>query len=232
MRASSERWGRRVGFCFALSSAACGGPELGDIVGNEVNLTMTAVASAPEVAAIGEPQGGLGVSRAYVSTSSLSLMPCAENASSLTLGARGYDLLQEPSPNERVTTASWQLCGLRLDVDPVSESAVDGVPRGSSLYVEGQDAAGATFTLASERSCALLFTPDEAASFGEQPLLLGFDVSLWLAGLPLPAAQAEMAGKLFADQLQESAALYVDSNGNRVLDDDEKTPVARARAAR
>jgi hypothetical protein len=163
---------------------------------------------------------------------------CRAGASDLTLGARGYDLLQEPAPSERVTTAVSELCGLRVDIDPVSESAADGIPKGASLYVEGQDAAGESFALTSESSASLMFEAESGSSFGEQPLLLGFDVSVWLAGLPLPADMADMAdmvdmaAQLFDSQLVDSAALYVDSNGNHVLDDDEQTPVARASSSR
>jgi hypothetical protein len=210
----------------------CGGPEVGDIVGNEVSVTVTGVASAPEVAAIGEAQGGSLVTRAFVSASSLSLMPCRDSAGAVSLGARGYDLLSDPAPSERVTTAVYELCGLRVDIDPVSESATDGVPPGSSLYVEGQDAAGEAFSLSSERSVSLLFEAEDGSSFGEQPLLLGFDLSIWLAGLPLPEEYADAALDLFDAHLVDSAALYVDSNGNQALDDDEQTPVARALSSR
>lgn len=230
---SFRRWGARVaGLVLSVNAAACGGPEVGDIVGNEVNLTVTGIASAPEQAALGEPQAGLGVSRAFVSTSALSLLPCGDNTRDVTLGARGYELLQDPPPSERVSTAAFQLCGLRVDIDPVSESAVEGIPEGSSLYVAGQDAAGEPFTLASERSVSLLFEPESGSSFGEQPLLLGFDVSVWLAGLPLPAELADMSAELFDAQLLDCAALYVDANGNQALDDDEQTPVARATLSR
>lgn len=201
-------------------------------MGNEVSLTVAGVASAPDVAAIGEAQQGLGVTRMYVSTSALSLMPCREGADDVTLGARGYDLLSEPAPSERVTTAVYDLCSVRVDIDPVSQSAADGVPEGASLYVEGKDAAGEPFALSSERSVSLLFPAESGKSFGDQPLLLGFDASVWLAGIPLTEDLADAAQDLFDSQLVDSVALYVDSNGNQALDDDEQTPVARASAAR
>lgn len=229
---SFERWRVAASGLLAGLVAACGGPEVGDIVGSEVTLTVTAVAGAPEVAALGEAEQGLGVSRAFVSTSALSLIPCVANASAVTLGARGYELLQVPAPSERVTTATFELCGLRVDIDPVSGSAVDGLPDGSSLFVEGEDAAGEPFMLTSESSASLLFEPENGSSFGEQPLLLTFDVSIWLAGLPLPPEQADVSAQLFDSQLLEGAALYVDNNGNGRLDDDEQTPVARATAPR
>ena len=211
---------------------ACGGPTLGDITEQEVSLTVTGVASAPDVAAIGEAQGGLGISRAFVSASALSLLPCAAGADDIVLQARGYDLLTQPAPSERVTTAVFEFCGLRLDIDPVAQNASDGIAQGASLYVEGKDATGADFTLQSDSSASLLFETDAAASFGQQPLLLGFDLSLWLAGLPLPADMADKSAQLFDAQLLDSAALYVDANANQALDDDEQTPVARAKPSR
>jgi hypothetical protein len=220
------------GLVAGLLATACGGPTLGDLVEDEVSVTVLGVASAPDVAAIGDAQGGLAVSRAFVSTSALRLVACRAGAGDITLGARGYDLLQDPAPSERVTTAVSELCGLRVDIDPVSESAAEGIPTGASLYVEGQDAAGEAFTLVSESSASLLFEAESGSSFGEQPLLLGFDVSVWLAGLPLPEKLADMSAELFDSQLHDCAALYVDSNGNQALDDDEQTPVARAALSR
>ena len=213
---------------------------MGDVLGAEVSLTITALASDPNLAAIEEPQQGLGVTRAFVSTSALRLTPCRASARDITLGGRGYDLLQ--APTERVTTAVGELCSLRLDIDPVFESASEGIPEGASLHVEGRDAAGEPFALSSQSSMSLLFTAEEVTSFGEQPLLLGFDLSLWLAGLALPDTMADMSdttgcaeadadaiAKSFDSQLLDAAALYVDSDGNGALDEDEQTPVARAR---
>lgn len=229
---SEDCWRRAASVPIALLAAACGGPEVGDIVGNEVSLTVTAVASAPEVAALGEAQSGVGVSRAFVSTSALSVVPCRDGADDITLGARGYDLLSDPPPSERVTTAVYELCALRVDIDPVAQSATEGVPAGASLYVEAQDSAGEPFTLSSERSVSLQFRAENGESFGEQPLLLGFDVSVWLASLPLPEDMADAAADLFDSQLVDSAALYVDNNGNQALDPDEQTPVAHAATSR
>lgn len=212
--------------------AACGGPKLGDLQISEITLTLTGTASQPDVAAIGESAGGLSVTRAYVSASSLSLLPCSKDAAHVMLGPRGYDLLLEPPPSEGVTTAVTELCGLRLDVDPLSENALEGVPEGASLFVEGNDADGAPFQLSSDSSLSLLLEADEDASFGAAPLLLGFDVSLWLAGIPLAEDRVDDAVELLEAQLESAAALYVDGNDDQRLDDDEKTPVAQASAPR
>jgi hypothetical protein len=100
------------------------------------------------------------------------------------------------------------------------------------MYVEAEAGDGTAVTLTSESSSSLLLEAEAGKSFGEQPLLLGIDVSVWLAGLPLPEEMAEMSGELFESQLQGAAAIYVDANGNRVLDEGEETPVARATAPR
>jgi hypothetical protein len=218
---------RRPGFVVSrlagLLAIGCGGPTLADLEQDEVKLTVTMVGESPD---------GLEPSRAFVSTSALSLLPCRADASEVVLGARGYDLLAEPPMSERVTTAVAELCGLRVDVDPVAEAASAGVPDGASLYVEGQDTAGASLALTSQSSISLLFEADSGSSFGEQPLLLGFDLSVWLAGLPLPDDMADESALLFDSQLRDAAALYVDSNGNQALDEDEQTPVAHASAPR
>lgn len=228
--------GRRVttlgGLVFALLGLGCGGPELGDIVELEVSMAVVGTASAPEIAAIGETQDGLGVTRAFLSASAVTLVPCEKNVSGLELGARGYDVLQEPPLSERVTTGVSKFCALRLELDPVTSNAREGVPEGASLYVEAEASDGTAVTLMSERSSSLLLEAEDGKSFGEQPLLLGIDVSVWLAGLPLPEDMAEMSGELFESQLQGAAAIYVDGNGNQALDEGEETPVALATAPR
>lgn len=130
---------------------------------------------------------------------------------------------------ERVTTAVSELCGLRIDIDPVASNASQGIPEGASLYVEAQPAEGDSIRLVGESSASLMFAAEVGASFGDQPLLLGFDLSAWLAGLP---EADDMNAGLFDSQLLPAAALYVDSNGNGTLDADEQTPVARAARSR
>jgi hypothetical protein len=223
---------RASGLALAVLSAACGGPELGDIVELEVSMAVVGTASAPETAAVGEAQGGLGVTRAFLSASAVTLVPCESNVSGLELGARGYDVLQEPPQSERVTTGVSKFCGVRLELDPVTSNAREGIPEGATMYVEAEASDGTAVTLTSESSSSLLLEAESGSSFGEQPLLLGVDVSVWLAGLPLPEDMAEMSGELFESQLPGAAAIYVDANGNQALDEGEETPVARATAPR
>lgn len=213
---------------FALLTIACGGPSVGDILGDEVRMTATGVASAPEVASIGEASGGLGVTRLYVSTSSLSVLPCSDDASDIVLGARGFDLLTSPPPHETISTSVTELCGLRIDIDPVSQNALDGIPEGAALYVEGTDAEGAAFALSSDTSSSILLEAVDGKAFGDAPLLLGLDVSSWLDSVSLAADMTSQAQELLDTQTRSAFALYVDANENKRLDDDEATPVARA----
>lgn len=215
-----------------LTGLGCGGPTLADLEQDEVLLTVTAVASDPQVAAPGESQGGLAVSRAFVSASAVTLLPCAKDVSAIGLGARGYELTQDPPMTERVTTAVSEFCGLRVEIDPVDEVSADGVEPGTTLFVAAQDRDGNDVTLTSDSSRSLLFEAESGKSFGDEPLLLGFDVSTWLLGLPLPEDMAEKATMAFDSQLMASAALYVDRNLNYALDGDEQTPVARASSSR
>lgn len=220
-----------VGLGLVALTTACGGPSVAEVTQAHVTLTVRAVASDPAVASVGKPNGGVGVARAYLNASAVSLVPCS-GAEQIVLDPRGYELVNEPPYSELVTTAVDEFCGLRVDVDPVDESAADDVPAGSSLYVAGEDAERKPLTLSSTRSFSLLFEADDSESFGQEPLILGFDVSTWLAGLPLPEDMADASTQLFEEQLYGSAALYADKNGNGALDDDESTPLLNVKAPR
>lgn len=211
----------------AMLSVACGGPELGDLVSQELTLSVRAVSSDPEVTAIGEPRGGIGVNRANLRTSALSLLPCNEQVAPLILDPREYELVHEPPFSERVTTAVNEFCGLRIDIEPLDENTVDDVPKGASLHVEGTDAEGEPFTLTSEGSFSLLLETEDDIGFSKLPLLLGLDAAIWLSGLPLPEDSATMGTELLEEQLPASLALYVDADEDGALDEDETTPIAR-----
>lgn len=213
--------------------AACGGPDVTDIVEQEVALTLTAVTSQPDIAAIGEPDGGLGVTRAYVATSAVSLVPCREDAASIVLSARGYDLLSTPPPGEVVTTAVNEWCAIQIDLDPVTTAQAQDLPDGVTLAVEAKDADDTSLLFTSARSKSLRFTSETAAGFPSTTLLLGFDVARWLAGLPLPEPDmTKEEGDLLDSQLATAVELYADLNDNQALDEDETTPLARAAAPR
>lgn len=211
---------------FSLSASAiggCGGPSVADITGREVSLTLEGIASAPEIAAIGEPaEGGLGVTRAVLRAGAVRFEACQKDVEELALAPRAYELAGDPPPSERVTTAVQELCGVQIDVEATGSNRAEAVPDAATLYVEVSDESGESSILTSEAALSLRFETEAASSFGEQPLLLGVDVSTWLADVPLDADVSEQ----LAQQLRSSAALYIDANGNGALDDDERTPLA------
>jgi hypothetical protein len=199
----------------ASATVACGGPALGDIVEQEVTLTVSGVASEPKVASIGEPDEGLGVSRASLRTSRVTFEPCGANVAAIELEPRVYELVSVPAPSERITTAVEDFCGLRLDIEPKGDA--------STLAVEATNAEGEPLELSSDAATSLHFETDASASFGLEPLLLGIDVSIWLADLPADEAEA---GAQLVEKLPPAAALYVDGNRNGKLDADETEPIA------
>lgn len=222
----------RAPLVLAVMSIGCGGPSLGDLDTGTVAISVSGIATQPEIVALGEPQGGMGIERAFVSMSSLTLLPCRADAAEVMLSARGYELLNDPPLQELVNTAVTELCGLRFDIDPLEQNATDGVPEGASLYVTGTNALGAEFEITSEQSFSLLFEVDSNESFGAEPLMLGFDVSVWLAAVPMDVGYEHLTVEAVENQLRGSVALYRDGDGNGVLEGDEQTPVAAAATAR
>ncbi|RYZ05580.1 MAG: hypothetical protein EOO73_18980 [Myxococcales bacterium] len=213
---------RFVALALAALSVACGGPTVGDLVSQEVSLTVRAVSSDPSAVSIGEADGGAALTRAFVSASAITLLPCNEEAAPIVLEPRGYELVGETPYGERITTAVRTFCGVQLDVAPVEDTEAEGVPAGASLYVEGTDADGAPFTLSSDASFSLRLEAEDEEGFGKVPLLLTVDAATWLAGLPLSEDMSDMAASPFVDQLQAALALYVDLDDDGALDPDEE----------
>jgi len=209
----------------ALALAACGGPEVGDIAGQQLTLQVSGVYLGSEAVASGDERGDFTISRALLSVDSLTFTPCAEGARAITLAPRVYDLLAAPPLGETVTTAVSEFCSLRVDLTPSPDITEEGASSGDSLLYEAQDETEAKIAYAAEDSPSLTFTTEDGVSFGEQPLLLGFELSAWLTYLA-DGATSESVG--LEPSLDEVCALYVDSNGNDALDDDEQTPVAQA----
>jgi hypothetical protein len=215
-----------------LASLGCGSPAIGEGQVSTVSVTFTTTASDPAVATAGEPAGGLVVSRAFLSASSLTLVPCDSKAAELVLPPRGYDLVSSLPPNEYVTTAVTDLCALRLDIDPLAQNATDGIPEGASIHIEGVDAAGTAFTLSSEQSLSFMLEAEADSSFGDLPLLLAFDVSTWLTAIPLTEDMTETATELLETQARGAVGLYVDADKNGTLDEAEQSAVALPKTTR
>jgi hypothetical protein len=193
---------------------------------SRVTLVLSAESSAPEVATLSEPAGGLVVTRAFVSLSSLAILPCEVDAADILLSASGYELVGAARVLEEVTTAVQELCGIRLDIDPLDQNSGDGVPEGASIYLEGEEADGTPFQLASSLSQSLLLEAESGVSFGALPLLVAVDVGVWLKDINPTSPQAP---ELLAENLASAVLLYADVSGNHLLDEDERTPIAWVR---
>jgi hypothetical protein len=214
----------------ALSTlaAACGGPTVGDLVSQEIVITVRAVSSAPDEVALVKPDGGAALTRAFFSSSALTLSACNEDVAPIELGPRGYELVSNSPYQERISTAVSNFCSVQLDIEPVDENESEGVPQGASVYVEGTDANGEPFTLSSSASLSLRLETDADPGLGKVPLLLGIDAAVWLKGLPLPEEMSDMAAQMFEEQLTEATALYVDEDEDGALGDGESKPLLHA----
>jgi hypothetical protein len=213
-----------------LFGAACSGPAAGDAAEQQVTLQVSGVYLGDSAIASGDARGDFTMSRALVSFGGISLVPCASGAAEISIAPRVYDLMAMPPPGEAVSTAVSEYCGLRVDLAPAPDAA-DGMPKGDSLLFDVQDASGPVGPLEAEDSPSLTFTADAGASFGDQPLLLGFDLSGWLSYLAGSELDPEHPS-LFDGTLSDVSALYVDANANGALDTDEQTPIARGEPSR
>jgi hypothetical protein len=209
-------------------AVGCGGPSVGDIESQAVTLQVSGVYLGPRAIAAGDERGDVTMARALLSVDGMTLTPCAAGAGAIAIDPRIYDLLADPPLGETVTTAVSEFCTLRVDLGPSPDLMEDA--SAESLVLEAQDETGAKLNYVGEDSPSLTFTADRDTTFGAQPLLLGFDLSVWLAYLA--DSTTDPSPGPFDSTLLDAAALYVDGNGNGALDDDEQTPVAHATASR
>jgi hypothetical protein len=163
----------------------------------------------------------------YLSTSSLTLVPCAAGAREITLGARSYDLLAEPRAREIVSTSVTELCELRFDIDPLSRNLAEGVPDGSAIYAEATDAEGAELQLTTGTSSSIRLSSVEGGGFGSTPLLLALDVSTWLQGVTAANLEKmpDAVQELIDSHTEPAFSLFADLNGDQQLQDEDE-PVA------
>jgi hypothetical protein len=210
----------------ALTVTACGGPTVADLLDDEVTLSLSARSSQPELVALGESEGGLAVSRVVVRATSITFGSCRTGVSDLVLDARAYDLLAKDAPYETVSTAVTELCRVEVDLGARSESSIGGLPEAATVFVDGEDELGAQLERSSERAFSLRF--EAADGPFRPPLLLSVDLAVWLADLPPPEAEEEATEATFVAQLVAASALYSDTDGDHLLDDDESTPLASA----
>ena len=200
-----------------------------------VSLGLTAYSSAPDTAALAPGGAGLLVDRVRFSVGSLSLLPCAADAPEMTLSAGEYDLVR---PEISEVMGSLELCSLRLELVPAPTATV-ALPEGVAIYLHGLRSDGSELEVESTSPQTLELNGVHGASFGRQPLLLGFDLGDWFTGVDVHNAHAGADGIARIDstlnpallaqleaQTPASIRLYVDANANGMLDEAERTPVA------
>lgn len=218
--------------CFATFLAiGCGGPPVTGLESSEVNISLFAVASAPDVAGIGNgsEEGGLSVHRAFIATSSMTLVPCNEDAAEIKLKPGAYDLLAPPLVGETVNTAVNELCALKLALAPLGSDAPEGAPENAATLIDAENESGEALELIGENPDTVVLEAVDGVSFGPLPLLLTFDVSIWLDGVSHEPDMTDEASEVMAAQTALAMTLYEDTNGDYRLDDDEKTPIAVVR---
>jgi hypothetical protein len=230
----------KLRFILALFSALGFGCSAGTETGNPpaqgiVALGLTAYSSAPDTAALTPGGAGLWVDRVRLSVESVSLLPCAADAPVITLAAGEYDPIDTQLSE---AMGSQELCSLRLELAPAKTATVT-LPEGVAIYMHGLRTDGSELVVESTSARTLELSSVHGASFGEQPLLLGFDLGSWFTGVDVHNAHAGADGIAhidstlnpallteLEDQTAASVRLYVDHNGNGLLDDAELTPVA------
>lgn len=218
--------------CLALLAAACGGPPVAGVEADEVSISLFAITSDPEVAGLSEAttaEGGINVKRAFIATSSLTLVPCLEDAAKIKLAPSGYDLVAPPLAGETVTTAVTELCSIELSLAPLGDKAHDGEPADATMSIDAENEPGDALEFVSDSEQKLVLESVNGTSFGPLPLLLTFDVAKWLDGVSSDPDQVDEGVALVEEQLADAVTLYEDTNGNYLLDDDEMTPIATVR---
>ncbi len=226
-----------LGIALGLSSLGCNATETGNPPAQGVvSLGLTAFSSTPETAALGAAQGGLLIDRLVVNLSSLSLIPCSADSAPIKVEPASFDLVGER--HQQQVSGDVELCSVRLEFGP-RPSATDVVPAGTAIYIHGQRTDGSPFEVVSTSTALFDLNASSSSTFGTKPLLLAFDMGAWFTNVDVHNAHAEAGGiarldnalnpailAAFEARTTLSVALYVDQDGDGVLDEGERTPVA------
>lgn len=223
-----------------LSGLACeGGTEVGNPI---VSIGFSAYHQPSGVGARAAAAGRVEVTAAWIAFRELKLRPAAACESSAEIEIAGpiaVDLFGAiPPPLRDLETAATGYCRLEIKWHK-AESLVGAPPElaGVAVYVAGTRADGKRFVIRSERNDALELRA-RGGSFQITPtlagLFVGFDLSVWLAGVDLAAAtpgsdevvhveKGQNDAQLAAFEANVAAAskLFIDSDGNRALDASE-----------
>jgi hypothetical protein len=220
-------------FLLALASAACAsgaGAGAGDPPA-AAELTLRSLSAEA-------PTQGLVLDGARIFLRRLSLVPCAADAASLSTYDFPIDLLHQPPARVTFESGVTEYCGVRLALAPFGGSTPAELA-GLSALVRGVRSDDAPFELRSTLETTLeLVTAD--GPLEATKLVLGVTPEHWFTDADVDGAataedvaliDAEHNGDVLAafDAATSLAfALYVDTNGDGELTDEELAPVATA----
>jgi hypothetical protein len=212
-------------FCAALAACGGGSTDLDDATGGTAIIAVTALSE--------ETSAGFEVEEAWVSLDELRLVPCTDDVGSIGLGDFPVSLLHEPPPQAIFGTGVLDYCTVHLELGPSdSETALDGL----SALVRGTRGDGVEVVIESVVTTAIDVS---GPSFNVSSVVLGFDLTTWLAGVDVDAAELDDTGVARIDSthnpellaefeagLLTAPSLYRDYDGDSHVGEDELTPVA------
>lgn len=230
---------------FALAFFGCaGGTETGNpVVSTEIALQVHS--TNPGAVAVSEGAGGAVVQQAWVSFGVFDFRPAGEceNLSEInTENSPSLVVADLAEPDTRITMEleANTYCGLIVPLEKETAELPAGAPpelADHSIVVRGERADGVPFTLAHPEQDELELDGvggDFDLTAEGEGLLLLFDVSDWMQGVDLPAAQLSPDNTIRIDARSNPALLqafeinvecalelYRDSDADAVLDDDE-----------
>lgn len=213
--------------CFAALTAGCSSdPETG-FPDAPPKISITALSA--EI-----PERDIAVSDARLALEMLLFVPC--DPGSAKLGTRDFRINLLVYPPSSLTLDSFvpDYCRIEADLAPPSTEL-------PTTHLAGTRADGTPFELTSRQTLALdLDSVPAGQPFNPTKLVLGADLSAWLADVDLDGAETTDGTVLIdadhnADLLEtfeattvDALSLYFDANDDGLLTDEEREPVAGA----
>ncbi|MET0389999.1 MAG: hypothetical protein ABW321_28760 [Polyangiales bacterium] len=196
--------------------AACAGTETGNpsfdgTIGYDAYSSTTSVALADSALT----NAAVTVDTTWLVLGPLGFLPsqsCAnpDKVQTPVPGLGAGDHVGGQAPPTPYALESGLYCGARLPLIHSSDAPSDAPALvNHSLLVRGRLADGRTFELRSALREALSLDATEAFTLDAEQagVLVGFDVGVWLDGLPWDQATAGSDGKIVADETQNTALL-------------------------
>jgi hypothetical protein len=225
------------GSLFGLLTVACGGPDAVDPLASPIwQFALAPTSTDSSAVAVRSEAAALSVEEAWLSLHSFEMVPCSNDAASISHTEYPIDLAADP-PALAFETGVRDYCAIRLAVAP-SSAAEPAELTDLSLHVRGTRSDGIPFEIQSALELDLELRASSGARFDARHHAVGFDLAVWLAGADVADATVtdgvavidsrQNSGVLSAFEANTSlaVALYEDADRDALLDDDELTPVA------